>query len=233
MLARALHESGVYMGEQFSPGISYLKAKYEAKWVQSVNDKILHSGRNVLSLQVTSRLLPETGPCSKTREMMESRIKELQNRYPKWGFKDPRMALTYQFWKKSLPEHRLVIIYRNPIEVWKRYSGFIKPWQYRLPFETWCDYNSMILRYIKESSSNQYVCLNFEKLLTGNDEWNRFSSYVGSDLVDIRDVSQAKNRCSEDDYHSLSYRLHSFAAGRKVQRIYHALEKVRSDQLLE
>ena len=58
LLARALHESGIVMGQKFSAGIEYKKCKYEARWVQDINDQILGVDRQINSLHVTSKLLP-------------------------------------------------------------------------------------------------------------------------------------------------------------------------------
>jgi hypothetical protein len=231
LLARALHESGIVMGQEFPAGVDYAKAKYEAKWVQEINDEILGVDRSELSLRVTPILLPPSGLSDLVRERMARGIEKAERQYGRWGFKDPRAVLTYQYWKEGLPDHRLVVVYRDPIEVWKRYSGFNRPWCFRLPFRTWCDYNKMILRHLDGAEPGQAICLNFDQLLTGVGEWGRFRNFVGADLVDVRDSNQSVNRCSELERLSFAYRLLSLLAGREVERTYRALEEVRAGQL--
>ncbi len=233
LLARALHESGIVMGQELPAGIDYAKAKYEAKWVQAINDEILGVDRKELSLRVTTKLLPPSAIGDLTRERMVRGIEKADRQYGSWGFKDPRTVLTYQYWKEILPAHRLVVVYRDPIEVWKRYSGFNKAWRFRLPFRTWCDYNRMILRHIDSVEPARVICLDFDRLLTGPDEWDRFRNFVGVDLVDVRDTNQSVNRCSEEERRSLAYRMLSLAAGGEVQSTSQALEVVRDGQVVQ
>ena len=46
-----------------------------------------------------------------------SAIKEISQR-PVWGWKDPRNSLTIPFWKKHIPNLKVVICLRNPFEVY-------------------------------------------------------------------------------------------------------------------
>lgn len=231
LLARALHESGIVMGQEFPTGADYSETKYEARWVQEINDKILGARRDELSLRVTSKLLPSGGISIQTRERMERGIAKAVQQYESWGFKDPRAVLTYQYWKELLPEHRVVVVYRDPIEVWRRYSGFNRSWKFYLPFKVWCDYNKMILKHIDGLEVGKVICLDFDRLLTGTEEWSRFRKFVGVDIVDVRDLGQSVNRFSENDRSALTYQLLSLAAGGLVKKTYQALEEVRKNQL--
>ena len=231
LLARALHESGIPMGEDFPPGVDYAKAKYEARWVQEINDEILGVERQELSLRVTTRLLPEAGISEAILKKIESGIAEAQSNYSQWGFKDPRSVLTYRYWRKLLPEHRLVIVYRDPLEVWKRYSGFNRWSSFRLPFKTWCDYNNTILEYFSQAGQGQAILLNFDRLLSGYEEWERFRVFVNSDLKDVRDPAQSVNRLSGYDRQLLRYRMLMSVAGREASKVFQKLEELRSKQV--
>lgn len=231
LLARALHESGIVMGQDFPPGLDYVEEKYEARWVQEINDEILGTDRHALSLNVTSKLLPQIGISEDLQKKIEQGVSKMQTRYPQWGFKDPRAALTYQFWREFLPEHRLVIVYRNPLEVWRRYSRFNRACRFYLPFKTWCDYNKMLLRHICEAVDGQAICLNFERLLSGPREWGRFREFVGADLKDIRDQAQSVNRLSGHDHKSLGLRALMATAGHEAEKVFRNLEELRADAL--
>jgi len=224
LLARALHESGISMGQDFPPGVEYAKAKYEARWVQEINDEILGVDRQKVSLYVTSKLLPQNGISDELNSKMKSGVELCQSRYQDWGFKDPRAALTFAHWNNVLPASKLVVVYRDPLEVWKRYTGFNHPLRFLLPFKVWCDYNEMILQHAKKYRKDQVVYLNFDRLLTGNNEWSRLEKFVGRDLVDIRDVGQPSNRIGESERDSLKYRMLLALAGSKVSKVYRSLK---------
>jgi|GEM_PF-2049182 len=224
LLARTLHESGIVMGQEFPAGVDYLRLKYEARWVQEINDEILSADRSVYSLKVTSGLLPKSGIDQTTRDKMEMGIREANQRFKQWGFKDPRTVLTYPFWKEVLPDHRLIIVYRDPVEVWKRYFNRHRPWQFRLPFDTWCDYNNLILDYARYSEEGEAICLSFEKLLSGRSEWDRLKQFVNTELIDVCDKSVSVNRLSKKDRNSFAYKLMSKLAGQNVSRILHKFD---------
>jgi hypothetical protein len=227
MLARALHESGIPMGQDFPSGVNYVEAKYEAAWVQDINDEILGADRQELSVRVTSALLPRNGISDSITQKMISGIERAQAEYGDWGFKDPRSALTYEFWREQLPEHKLVIIYRSPAEVWKRYSTGPKLSRFRLPFKAWDDYNRSIIKYIKGRDSSQYILLSFERLLSTDEEWDRLSKFVDMNLLDVRDPGQSVNRISGSQREGLAYKALMLSIGRSAAKTYRELEDLR------
>ena len=134
LVARTLHESGIIMGQKFSPSASYSDSKYEAKWPQLINDEILGASRDLLSLHVNSNLLPNGAISKDIQNHMSEGIAKMDAAYDNWGFKDPRAALTYRYWKKVLPPHKVIVIYRDPVEVWRRYSRVTRRGFSRLAF---------------------------------------------------------------------------------------------------
>ncbi|UCD38408.1 MAG: tetratricopeptide repeat protein, partial [Fidelibacterota bacterium] len=61
-----------------------------------------------------------------------------------WGWKDPRASLTLPFWKSLLPELKVVICLRNPVEVYRslaRHTGGTEAFSYNL----WLNYYQRIL----------------------------------------------------------------------------------------
>jgi len=229
LLARTLHESGIVMGQEFPAGVDYVKSKYEARWIQEINDEILAADRSEYSLRITSKLLPAKGIEQATREKMISGIKKANEQYPQWGFKDPRTVLTYPYWKELLPDHRLIIVYRNPVEVWKRYFNINRFWHFRQPFNAWCDYNKLILEYARTSENSQVICMSFDRLLSSRDEWNRLQEFVGIDLVDVCNKATSLNRISSERRASFKYKLISSLAGSDVSRILHQFDMLCLD----
>lgn len=228
LISRALHESGIVMGQEFPAGMDYANAKYEARWAQKINDEILGVDRRTLSLLVTSKLLPGGEISDGIKDRMKHVIAENQSRYSDWGFKDPKTVLTYHYWKEILPDHRLVIIYRNPVEVWKRYSAFKQKTQFRLPYKVWCDFNQLILHHANKAEEGQAILLNFDCLLSEAREWDRFCDFVGIKLKDIRDTKQSVNRLAVRDREKHVYKLLMFLAGEKAKKTYQELNKLHA-----
>lgn len=226
LVARTLHESGIIMGQEFSPSANYSDSKYEAKWPQLINDEILGASRDLLSLHVTSNLLPNGAISKDIQNRMSEGIAKMDTAYENWGFKDPRAALTYQYWKEVLPPHKVIVIYRNPVEVWRRYSKVNRRWFSRLAFEVWADYNNNILESLPEDN---VLFLEFEGLLSHDKEMKKLKLFTDTDLIDIRDPSQSQFSVSDRQRKSLSYKVLNLVAGEEVHSIYARLESLRGE----
>ena len=225
LVARILHESGIPMGQDFTAGSDYAKAKYEARWVQRINDEILGTGRNTLSSTVTSRLLPRGDPPDAVFEAMRAGITDNDARHANWGFKDPRSVLTYDYWRRVLPPHRLIIVYRNPIEVWKHYFRKDRFWRLRQPFHAWTDYNTRILRYVDEKMPEHLLLMmNFGSLLSGDADLARLETFVGTPLTDVRNPDQARNRLAAGRGQPTPLRAINALFGRRAAAVYRRLD---------
>lgn len=84
-------------------------------------------------------------------------IKDFEGHEP-WGWKDPRNSLTLPFWKSLLPEIKVIVCLRNPLEVahslHKRgYSS------YAFGFNLWLTYYERLLDELQDS---QYVVTHYD-----------------------------------------------------------------------
>ena len=226
LVARALHESGIVMGQEFPKDADYASVKYEAHWAQEITDRILGLSRKCLSLDVTSQSLPAGGVTEDTLQRMRQMVEELNDRYTDWGFKDPRAALTYRFWKQALPPHRVIIIYRDPVEVWSRYARVNHKWWSRTAFYVWCDYNQSILESVSAHVDPDRLVLRFEDLLSGDEEWQRLEKFTGRKLADVRDPGQSRFRVSENHRTMVTYKFLRWVAGPEVRRVYRQLDSL-------
>jgi len=89
------------------------------------------NGSDFQPLEAKARLLIETFPPDST-----------------WGWKDPRNCLTLPFWRRLLPELKMLIIVRNPLEVaysMHRRNGT----SYALALRLWELYNRRVLRHAR------------------------------------------------------------------------------------
>lgn len=226
LVARTLHESGIVMGQEFPAGASYSSTKYEAKWPQKISDEMLGAERGQLSLNITSDLLPNADISKDLEIRMREGIAKMDAAYDNWGFKDPRAALTYRYWKKVLPPHKVIVIYRDPVEVWRRYSRVTRRVFSRLAFKVWGDYNKNILESLPEDN---VLFLNFEDLLSKDSELKKLKLFTHTDIIDIRDPAQSQFRVSDKQRKSLGYKLLNMMAGEKVHKLYARLEALRGE----
>jgi hypothetical protein len=232
LVARALHQSGIVMGQEFPSDADYTRVKYEARSAQEITDEILGIPRKQLSLEVTSRALPVNGVQVEAIQRMRRMAAELDERYGDWGFKDPRAALTYRYWKQGLPPHRVIIIYRDPVEVWRRYARVNRKWWSRTAFKVWCDYNKSILSSVSVHEGSKVLALKFEELLSGDDEWKRLEEFAGRELVDVRDPGQSRFRVNADRRNMLVYKLLQKLAGSEASTVYQQLESLRNRRVV-
>ena len=230
MVARALHESGIPMGEGFRKGASYQDLKYESGWAQGINDAILGVGRGAFSLTVTSRCLNGDAIDDQIAGKMRAGAERFSKQFADWGFKDPRSALTYPFWRDNLPAHRLIVVYRDPLSVWRRYYRFIGWLAIRRPFAVWDDYNRRILASLSRVEAKDVLYLSFDRLVSGREEWKRLDRFVGRELVDVCDPVQSANRFSDSLFSRLQYRVLNALAGSRVRDTYDRLNRLRLEQ---
>lgn len=231
LVARTLHESGIPMGEGFPVGASYRDMKYEAGWAQDINDTILGVDRKEFSLRVRSSGLAGTGINDELAGKMQEGVAGYSAKFDDWGFKDPRTALTYRFWRGNLPAHKVIVVCRDPLAVWRRYSRFISWRKIRSPFLAWHDYNRAILDVVSGLPDDEVLFLGFEQLLSGRDEWARLDRFTGKRLANVCDPKQSVNRFSETGFAALQYRMLKALAGRTVLDTYNQFVQLRMDQI--
>ncbi len=231
LVASALHESGIDMGEDFRQDAGYSEQKYEAKWGQVINDAMLGTGCDLLSLKVTSACLGGFSMNEPIAARMQEGIAHHCGQYADWGFKDPRSALTYRYWREKLQTHRIIVVYRDPRSIWRRYSRFINWSGLRSPFTVWEDYNDRILEAAAVADHRDVLYLCFDRLLTERSEWERLERFANRQLADVCDPQQSANRFTESLWSKLQYRMLEEPAGRRVRDTYRRLDRLRHEQV--
>jgi hypothetical protein len=120
MITRMLKMCGMYLGED-QDMMPAQKDNPEGFW------------ENLLFVRLNDRILSEFGggwdyppsyPNSwECRQEMQPYLKEamdLIRRFgarPRWGWKDPRNSLTFQFWRHAVPNLKAIVCLRNPLDV--------------------------------------------------------------------------------------------------------------------
>jgi hypothetical protein len=220
LVAQALHRSGISMGE-FREGLDYDAGnKYEHHAFQAINRALLapylvpplghvlrrRGGsetdaagypRNQDSQAWIRRRALEAGLAHATvPEAAVTLVEGLEARGEDWGFKDPRTALTYPVWRRILPPHRIVVVFRGLGQVLERYrAGPRRPLRTLRVLQAWTVYNWSILRHVEESAC-PVLMLRYERLMSDASALDALASFVERPIEDVRDPRQHRSRAS-------------------------------------
>lgn len=197
LVSQILHHSGINMGNEIEDKVSYDDGnKYERAETKAINKEIIGTTRQSVlefSLARYSSITEEQ------RARMAAIIKQCNEQYPNWGFKDPRTCLVYSAWASMLPEHKIIATYRSPEEVWPRFRPMkvtrrhLEPywaWQF---MQIWCKHNASVVSYL-QNTSMKYLVLDYPKLMSTKVEFDRLQEFVGFKLEDQRKVSLYRSR---------------------------------------
>ena len=119
MVARLLQACGLFLGPKDELGFDSNNGEphFENVRFVALNDQILRrlggSWNNPPEFPEGWEQMPEVGPLTAQAKKL---IKRLSVQYY-WGWKDPRNSLTLPFWRRIVPDLRVVICLRNPLEV--------------------------------------------------------------------------------------------------------------------
>ena len=191
LVSQILHHSGINMGQNVDSAASYDGGnKYERLSTRALNLEILGLEdiyTPSFDLQMRDGLQLSEGQRARMREI----IQECNKSYTDWGFKDPRTCLIYPLWASELPEHKIIGTFRPPDEIWPRYRHkrlhhYHKNLSRACRFMTgWCQYNSNILAFLRNTSLD-FVVLSYRELIVSGAEFSRLEEFVGTKLSDQR-----------------------------------------------
>jgi len=175
--------------------------KYEHPNFQRINRDILQ-----LPDWRVKHLRPSDCPSHVTHDQQHSMrmlIQRQEDRYDDWGFKDPRTVVTYPLWRSLLPRHRIIAVFRDPAGNWKRHRWrglrrrYVNAWRAYQHLRQWWEYNTAILEYAGESA-NDFLLLNYEQLMSDDNELTRLSRFIGRPVADRREPSLFRTRTKPD-----------------------------------
>jgi len=200
LVSELIHHSGIKMIDQDNDDYDHGN-KYEHLDFQNINKEILS-----LSNDIVRHLRPTDCPVKLSeplKKRMVSLIKKQDSKYKNWGFKDPRTAVTYPLWRELLPEHKIIIIFRDPSNNWyrRRWRGYRKRyeniWRAYKHLMQWWEYNDVLLQYGCKQKKN-FLLINYEELMSTEIEINRLSHFIEKDIEDKRDQSMYRSRGKPD-----------------------------------
>lgn len=119
MISRLLNLCGIYLGpknELLPPAADNPAGFWENTGFLSINDRLLELLDARWDLAPAKWLdweqRPEICALRKDAEALISRF----NKHELWGWKDPRNSLTLPFWQQLIPDLKVLIVLRNPVE---------------------------------------------------------------------------------------------------------------------
>jgi hypothetical protein len=175
-LVSSLFNSGFSVGHDVSE-IGYQKSKGESPELLDINSEILGTA----GLHSTSIIRKRDYPYSTT--LIHQFLSKQEDTH--LALKDPRMVLTYRdHWKPILPEHKIIITFRNPFYVMRHYARNVNRTKWRTLFRSlraWRVYNKELLQIIERAKMETFIT-EFETILNQEEERKHFSQFVGIDI---------------------------------------------------
>jgi glycosyltransferase involved in cell wall biosynthesis len=151
MVARMLNLCGLYLGPEsdlLPPSPDNPEGFWEHRHFVQVNDEILARLGGAWDVPPPLPAGWETqADMSALRAEAAALIAQFDG-HPVWGWKDPRNALTLAFWKSLLPNLKVVLCLRNPVEVVQSLHkrGVVSD---AFGFSLWLTYNQSLLALLE------------------------------------------------------------------------------------
>jgi hypothetical protein len=193
LVAQTFHLSGICMGDDLSDvDLDYSAEKAESRTARLINSQMLQS-EGKYSLEIESLADPQLS--SDTEEILREFVELHRQKYPKWGFKDPRTVLTYELWRDHLPEHKLVLIYRPLDQVWRHYTRdrlngpkafSLKTFRKGLrAIRAWIHYNQKLLAYSQQAGADS-ILINYDIMMSEVGGMEALGQFAETRLIDCR-----------------------------------------------
>lgn len=188
MVARILEKLGVYLGEEqdfIEKQVDNPDGYWENRAFIYINERLLHvfgiAWDFVPQLPTTWQQLPKLDP------LLYNDAINLIDRFKHhhyWGWKDPRNSLTLPFWQGLLPELKIIVCVRSPIDVhrslWKR--GYSSP---TFSFNLWKTYYESITQSVIRTDTRSVLVCHYENFFTQPEvEVERISRFLAMDITD-------------------------------------------------
>lgn len=145
--SQLLHRCGLYLGQESEIHASDSDnpdGYWEHKGFRSINERILKIFGGGWDLPPP---LPLGWTEDRRLQPLRSEAERLLDDFAEqrqWGWKDPRNSLTLPFWTGAVPEVKVVVCVRNPLEVALSLRRHAMS-SYAFSFNLWCLYNQRLL----------------------------------------------------------------------------------------
>ena len=146
MVARLLNRCGLWLGEEgdlLPPAPDNPDGFWENTRLIAVNEMILSAFGGAWDYPPAFPAgWVEDARLADARILAADTIASLAGHAP-WGWKDPRTSLTFPFWERLLPDARVILCLRNPLEVVRS----LRAWSHspELGLTLWYQFNAALL----------------------------------------------------------------------------------------
>lgn len=146
-VSQLLHRCGLYLGQEsaiHASGSDNPDGYWEHTGFRSINERMLKIFGGGWDLPP---LLPLGWTADRRLQPLKSEAKRLLEdfaRRRRWGWNDPRNSLTLPFWTGAVPEVKVVVCVRNPLEVALSLRRHAMS-SYAFSFNLWRLYNQRLL----------------------------------------------------------------------------------------
>jgi hypothetical protein len=222
LISDILHQSGINMVESNQHDISYdTGSKAERLLTKEINNKVLNS-EDLYSLKIKNQCKFD----SVTQTEIQDLIETLNNAHECWGFKDPRTCFTYHYWNTVIPIHKIIVVFRNPSEVWLHYWQESK-WKRKAFiflsfFHSWCEHNEQILKCLAETSNN-FIVIEYSQFMNTEDGIKRLQKFLNRNVVDRRKKQLYRNSNQSNLFYMISKFIYKIRTGKNPDDIYNKL----------
>ena len=196
LISNLLHQAGINMIEYGANLQEYdhKGGKMERQSFLKINNLLLKS-EHVLSLDIPLNVNFQVD--QDITSLIRDEIAECGKLYMHWGFKDPRTCVTYPIWKKFLPEHKIIAVFRHPMQVMSHYLKYFKySKKIEVAFKAlkmYYAYNYKVLEYISNHDTPS-ILINYHDLMTDKGVIQALEKFVDCSLVDVRKPQQYRKQ---------------------------------------
>jgi len=151
MLPRLLHNCGLYMGLDCDlvPGRSDNPDGFWGnRWFVALNDEVLSELGGAWDLPPKAEEIFNHCRLGPLRVKAQLLIEGFDSASI-WGWKDPRSCLTLPLWRGLLPELKVLLIVRNPLEVAYSLRNRNEDTSYAFGLQLWEIYNRRLIETTK------------------------------------------------------------------------------------
>ena len=184
MVSRLLYDCGLYLGpdEDLMPPKDANQAGFwENAYFVALNEELLSQMEGGWDLPPESFDPPKKSPRYKNLvDKTHFLIEQFVDREP-WGWKDPRNSLTLRFWEQFLPNLKLVVCIRNPVEVTRSLNKWGKSSD-AFGYNLWLAYNQ---RLLFTTNPERRIFTHFDSyFIDPLSELRRLTVFLGMDVSD-------------------------------------------------
>ena len=206
LVAEILHKSGIAMVKQPRKDSYDTGNKFERQEFKKINEAILKYGYSH-SLRA-SRTVDPKNIDNNWYGFLKETVSKMDHNMA-WGFKDPRSCLTFSVWKRVLPAHKIIVVWRSPEEVWRHYQRHTNKFNLILrlyrglkSLSVWYVCNKEALRHAAEAGNNAII-LNYSDLINGKEAFLNLQRFVNHKLEDCRKRRLYRSKTSKSTFYQL------------------------------